>query len=134
MSQAIVRQELESRLVTWAATQTPVVKLAIENTPFVKPTDYTTFIENFIVPSFTQDVTVDGTRRRYLGILQLNIWTKDGEGSGKTERIIDSLVSTFKVVPKTGVVSIEKTPSASRAITTEGWRITPFTINYRYES
>ena len=36
---ATIRQELESRLATFAASQTPPLKVAWENVPFTKPTN-----------------------------------------------------------------------------------------------
>lgn len=134
MSQAIVRSDLESKLLAWAATHSPTVKIALQNVPFIKPADYSPFVEEFLIPAYTVNASLDGSRQRYLGIFQLNIWTKDGIGSGTAERILASLEQHFPVIPKTGLVSVEQTPSAGRAIQQEGWEITPVMIKYRYEA
>jgi len=133
MSQAAIRKELESKLINWAANYSTPIKLALENVPFVKPTDYSPFIEVYLVPSLVKSTTVDGINRRYIGIFHLNVWTKDGQGAGLSERVLQEMENLFPVVPKSGNVSIEKTPNASRGVASEGWRVTPITINYRYE-
>jgi hypothetical protein len=53
----------------------------------------------------------------------------------QVEALADSLIDAFPVVPKTGAVSIESTPYASRPIEDEeGWVIVPVRIKYRYEN
>lgn len=134
MSQFIIQSELETRVKNWAAAQSPVVQVAYENVPFTKPADKSPFVEVYLSPVVTSNVTVAGNRQRYLGNLYINIWTPDGKGTGQSNRILASLVSAFPVVPKTGSVSIESLPNAKRAIYEDGWRVVPVTIQYRYEA
>lgn len=128
-----IRSELETRIKNWAAAQSPALTVAYENVPYSKPADKTPFVECYIAPLETIDVTVDGTRQRNIGIFYVNVWTPDGKGSGQSDRIVSSLVAAFPIVPKTGSVSIEKTPSAKQPLYTDGWRVVQVSIKYRYE-
>ena len=137
-----VRSELTVRLSAFAAAysnntvQPYVTKLAVsyENIPFVKPINNEPFLEMFIVPAHTKDVTVDGTRQRENGFMQVNIWSKAGVGTAQGEAIAYALRAAFPVLPKQGTVSVEATPSIKPAILDgAGYRIIPVIISYRQE-
>lgn len=135
MSISIIRSELTTKLNAWATAQSPVIKLALEGESFVKPVDKASFLEVFILPAATIDTSVDGLNKREIGIFQVNCWTWDnGQGAGKSDRLAQSIVDLFPIVPKLSVVSVERTPSVSQPIFEDGWRIIPVTIQYRYES
>lgn len=128
-----IRQELEQRIAAVASSLIPPIPVVYEDVPFTKPTT-SPFVECFLTPSVTKDVTVDGTRQRELGTLQINIWVPSGKGAATGERLAQAFISAFPIVPKTGSVSIEQTPYMSRAITdVSGWRIIPITTSYRRE-
>lgn len=131
MSNLAIRSELEQKLQAWGI-ENPDVDVVLEGESYIKADK--PFLESFLIPAPTRDVTVDGKRQRYLGLFQINVWIKDNLGTGLADRIVDSLVAYFPIVPKTGRVSVEKTPSASRYILEDGYRVTPITIQYRYES
>jgi hypothetical protein len=127
-----VRQELETRLATFASSQSPPLKVAFEDLPFTKPT--TPYLECFIAKSNTLTVTVDANRTRELGVMQVNVWTPTGKGAGVGEVIADKIIAAFPVIPIVGTVCIVSPASFSRAIIDEsGWRILPITIMYRHE-
>lgn len=128
-----VRSELETRLSTWAAAQSPAVLVSYEAVPFNKPTDFTAFVQCFLIPNVTLNTEVSGSHMRELGIFQVNVWCKEGEGSGKIDTLVKSVIDAFPIIPKVGSVSIEQTPHASAAILDNGWRIVPVTIKYRLE-
>lgn len=137
-----VRSELTTRLAAFAAAYTNnavqpyVTKLpvAYEGVPFVKPANTEPFLEMFIVPAHIKDVTVDGTRRREVGIMQVNVWSKAGVGTAQGEAIAYALRAAFPLLPKQGSVSVENTPSIKPAILdVAGYRVIPVIINYRQE-
>lgn len=133
---SVIRQQLETRLLAFANSQTPKIPIAWEGSSFIRPDPPKPFLESVLVPESTVDVTVDGSRQRRRGCLQVNIWYPvDGKGSGGASAIAEALTQAFPLVPKTGTVSIESTPHVGRALgDIAGWRITPVTISYRYES
>lgn len=131
----VIRTELESRLLALANSYSPKLPVALEGVKFNKPDPPSPFLECFMAASSTTNVTTDGNRIRQRGVFMVNVWCPDGKGSGLNERIADAVIAAFPVVPKTGSTSIEQTPDASQAvIDVSGWRITPVTITYRYES
>lgn len=135
MSTPIIRAELETKLATWAAAQTPPIPIAYEGVPFIKPANFGMYIECFVVPAITFNPSVDGIRKRELGIFQIIVWNKDGLGSKAIEATATSIVNLFPLVPKTGLVSIEKTPDQGNAITDiSGYRAVPVSIEYRLDS
>jgi hypothetical protein len=110
------------------------VPIAFENVPFVKPLDGV-YLEAFLVPNITLDVAVDGSRQRHLGIFQVNCWAKSGKGMRQVEKLAQDVIDLFPLLPKVGVVSVDRTPVAeSRLMDSAGWVIVPVTIPYRYEA
>lgn len=139
MSQSIIRKELQTRLKAWADSHVPPLPVALEGVEFKKPNEDSSlpknpFVECFLMPTATLDPTVDGKRRREVGLFQVNIWYPDGRGTGAIEACAESLVDAFPVVPKVGDVSVERTPSLARSYAENDWRVIPVTIQYRYES
>lgn len=131
----VVRTELEGRLLALANSYSPKLTVALEGVKFTKPDPPAPFLECFLISNSTTNVTTDGNRTRERGTFMVNVWCPDGKGSGLNERIADAIIAAFPIVPKIGSTSIEQTPNASQAvIDVSGWRITPVTITYRYES
>lgn len=133
MSNAIIAAFFETRIKTFAATESTTLTVAYEDVPFTPP-ERGAYLEIFLLPANTINCTVDGIRNRYLGIFQVNIYTKAGTGRKTSEILEKKIIDLFPVVPK-GTVSIEQTPSAYR-IHQElaGWKCTAISINYRYEA
>ena len=128
-----VRNELTVRLANLAATLN--IPVAYENVSFVPPPNSAPFLETVLMPSTTVDVTVDGTRQRETGFLQVNVWSKQGVGTKQSDDICNAIKSAFPLIPKIGDVSIEATPSIRQAIDDKsGYRIVPVIINYRLET
>lgn len=126
------RSELTVRL---AALATPLgLPLSLENIPFTKPAGGAAFLEAFVMPAATIDVTLAGTRQREVGIFQINVWTPVGKGTKQTDDIVQAIKTAFPRVPVQGTVSIENTPYAKQAILDpSGYRITPVLVEYRQE-
>jgi hypothetical protein len=130
---ATTRQELEGRLATFAAAQTPPLLVAWENVPFTKPTSLP-YLECFLISAGTTAVTVDALRNRERGTFQVNVWSPSGIGTNQVEVIGQGVVDTFKVIPKVGTVSIEQPGNTGRLlIENNGWIILPVTFPYRVE-
>lgn len=127
-----IRSELETRLKTWADAQSPKIPIAFEGVPFTKPPG-TPFLQAYLMPAVTINPTVDGIRSREVGIFQVNCWVADGKGSAEAEALARNIINLFPLVPKTGTVSIEKTPSMASPLIDDGWRVVPVTITYRQE-
>jgi hypothetical protein len=128
-----IRTELETRLKAFADSASPALKVAFEGVLFTKPS--APFLECFLFPAHTKNVTTAGTRKRECGVFQVNVWTPSGKGTREAEDIAQGIVDAFPIVPKTGLVSVEQTPEKGRAMPdVPGWLIIPVTISYRYES
>lgn len=134
MSNASIRAELETRLKTWADAQNPQVPIAFQNSPFTKPANGP-FLEPILIPNETLNKTVAGTRKTHIGLFQVNCWAASGGGMRQVEQLAQSIVDLFPILPKTGTVSIEKTPEAERPMSDgSGWVIVPVMIKYRMET
>lgn len=128
-----VRSELTARVVALAATlNVPVV---YENFSFTKPDSHQPFFEMTINPFNVIDATVDGTRQRETGFMQINIYCPAGAGTKQGEDFAEAIKAAFPLLPKQGEVSIESTPSIKPSmIDGTGYRITPMYVYYRRES
>ena len=128
-----VRSELTERVKTLATMLS--IQVAYEGNSFTKPANSAAFLEMFIIPANTMDVTVDGRRQRETGYMQINVWSKQGVGTMQGETIANTIKSAFPLVPKTGTVSIEATPTIKQGILdNSGYRIIPVVIPYRHEA
>jgi hypothetical protein len=132
MTQRTIRLEVEAKVKAWAAAQSPAIPIAYENVAFTKPD--TTFIELYIIPATTVNTTVSAARKTLTGLIQINIYTKEGVGTKKSEEIAQALIDLFPVVPKTGTVSIEQTGSIMNTLYEAQWLVTPVRFRYRQEN
>jgi hypothetical protein len=136
MSNLIIRSTLETKLKTMAAAMTPPVPIAYQSVAFTRPTGATdTYYECFLIPSTTLNKELSGKRKTMYGIFQVNCWARVDLGMGPVEKLGQAVVDAFPMIPKSGVVSIENTPTLERSILDNaGWVCVPVTIKYRYES
>lgn len=132
MTQKTIRSEVEAKIKAWAAVQSPPIPIAYENVAFTKPD--TTFIELYIIPATTVNQTVSAARKTLAGLIQFNIYTKEGVGTKKSEELAQTLIDLFPVVPKTGTVSIEQTGSIMNTLYEAQWLVTPVRFRYRQEN
>lgn len=133
MSNATIRAYFESKLTTFAAAQSSIIPIAYEDRPFTPPSSGS-YLEPFLLPSPTMNVTVNGLRSRYMGIFQVNVYVKSGLGSKASEALVQQIINLFPVIPKDSDVSVEQTPYATRVSQElSGWKCTPITIRYRME-
>jgi hypothetical protein len=137
MSQALIRSTFLLALDAYAKAHYPVLPIAREGAAFTKPVNFGTFLEAFIIPADTTMPNVDGSRRRFRGDFQVNIWVKDAAGAQVGELIAEELYKLFPVLPKSTYypVSIEGPASINRAVLdASGYRVIPVLIPYRMES
>ena len=126
----------ESKVAQWAQQQTPAIPVSYENVTFTKPINFTPFVEVMLLPNVTMNRQVDGTKKTLLGFCQINVWTANGSGMGLGRSLAGKLIDLFPMVPKSGILSIESTPTAEAILrdSSGGWIITPVLIKYRCES
>jgi hypothetical protein len=91
MSNKTIRAALESRLATWAATQSLTV--AYENVAFNQPA--TTYLRAWFLPANTDSLDVEGKHTLYLGIFQIDIVGVENVGTGTVGGIVDSISTLF---------------------------------------
>jgi hypothetical protein len=133
MSIVVVRSTITKALVEWANAK--ALPVARERQPFTKPANNGTFIELNIIPAKTILASIDGERKRYVGDVIINIWCKDGQGTGTAEKLAEELAELFSVVPKKQMpVSVEEVPSIRRPLADAGYLILPVTFSYRLEA
>ena len=129
MSISIVRNELQGRLNALATSLN--IPVAWQGVEFKKVTS--TYLEAFIILVDTRDSNVAVSRTTLKGSFQVNVWEPRGKGMLNAEQIAQSIVDAFPVLPKTGSVVIEQTPSIDSPLYDAGWVIVPVTIRYRYD-
>ena len=134
MSNSIIRAALETRLKAWADAQVPKIPFAAEGASFTKPSSGG-FLQPTLLPNGTVNNDLSGTRKTYIGIFDVRCWYPSGRGMGEVEKMSNSIINLFPLIPKTGGVSIENTPYAEHPeLDTSGWIIVPVMIMYRYEA
>lgn len=121
--------------MAWANAQTPKVPIAFQGVAFTKPADGSPYLEPLLLPAATINKTVDGRRKTYIGLFQVNCWVQSGKGMGAVEALAQKVIDLFPMLPKTGSVSVEQTPSAENSLLDDsGWLIVPVAIRYRMET
>lgn len=128
------RQELESKLATFAAAQVPLVVVAYEGVPFTRPVGVP-WMECFVKTGPVTLSAVSGESVRTRGTWAVNCYYPSGQGTGKLETLAQGVVNTFKVLPKVGSVSIEQPGNTGNiSVTNDGWICIPISFPFRVES
>lgn len=131
---ASTRQELETKLSIFAASQNPPLAVAWENVPFTRPTGVP-WLECYLISASTVAVTVAGTRNRERGSLAINVWWPSDQGVGGIDSLAAQIVALYPVVPKTGNVSIEQPGNTSKLMYDQaGWVAISCVMPYRVET
>jgi len=134
MSQQVIRAYFETKLSTWAATQSPALRIAFQNSPFT-PTATETYLETWLIPAYTKNPSVDGLHKREGGLFQVNVVAIEGKGTKASADIAQAIASLFPVVPKDSVVSVEQTPFIMPGLPNRDGRwVTPIRIQYRLDT
>ncbi len=131
MSISVIRQFFEGRLHTWATAQS--LPVAYENVDFEKPVN-STWLQATLMPTTTFNTETTAAHSRHLGLFQVTVWSRKGNGSGECEQVAEAVAALFPVLPK-GTVSVEKPPHIGQAMSDDsGWIGKPVLITYRYEA
>ncbi len=128
-----MRQALESRLAAWASAN-GAPPIAYENVAFTKP-DTGLWLECHLIPNTTNSRGTTAVHQTYMGLFQVNVWSRKGSGLGDAQSMAEALSSAFPVIPKIGSVSIDKPPHVGRPLLDDsGWVALPILMSYRYEA
>ena len=127
-----LRIEVENKIKTWANSKNPVIPISYESVPFTKPD--TTWIEVFIIPAMTDNTTLSTQRKTLKGIIQINLYTKDGVGTKLSETLAEEIINILPATTKSSNLSIEKTGYIMSPVKDAQWRVTPIRFEYRQES
>ncbi|MBD1602079.1 phage tail terminator-like protein [Pseudomonas typographi] len=99
MSHRLIRSLFEARLAAWAAGRDPSLRIAYQNVSFTPAADET-YLAAFTLPAVTASNTLGGDDRLYTGVLQVNVVTPAGNGSGSAASIVDELAALFPLYLK----------------------------------
>lgn len=127
-----LRIEVENKIKTWANSKNPVIPISYESVPFTKPD--TTWIEVFIIPAMTDNTTLSTQRKTLKGIIQINLYTKDGVGTKLSETLAEEIINILPATTKSSNLSIEKTGYIMSSLKDAQWKVTPIRFEYRQES
>lgn len=132
MSQAIIRQALETKLATWAGTQNPVIPVAWENVPFSPPA--TRYVRSNLIPAPTLSQTLEKTHVRYSGIYQVTLVMPNNSGPSAADTLVDSLRGAFTpatLIQQSGIKIYIIEPASPAAALQEADRyLIPVSIQY----
>lgn len=131
MSVKSIRQALEVALNTWATANT--TPIAWQNVPY-KPSEGSVYVRASLIPAETLNPTLGDAFNRKIGIFQLLIYAKEGNGNSASETLADSLLTYFargeSFTAGSITVRILESPSISPAINDGGWYIVPVSVRY----
>lgn len=129
-----IRSELETILINWCQSQSPPIKIALENVPFIKPPATEVYLEVYFLTSATVAPDVAATRERERGVMQINICSPQSIGSSKSDEVAQFIKQLYPIVPKSGTVSIEKPINVMQGMARiDGTWVVGLRITYRQE-
>lgn len=138
MSTTLIRNLLTGRLAAWAQGQG--MALGLQNAAFEPPRDaqgrIATHLMAFLLPAETQSYDYEGKHRKYHGIWQVNVVSREGVGPKAAEDLVVALDALYPVnlFLTSGAFRLQiMTPMASAAALQDGDRYT-LPIRCRYEA
>ena len=93
MSDINIRGLLESRLATWAATQS--LQIAFENQAFTPPNGM--YLKAYMLPATTKVISLKGDLHVWKGLFQVTVVEPQQVGAGSTGQIAKALQALFPV-------------------------------------
>lgn len=133
MSQALIREILESRLKEWAEANGHSVAWENRESPISPP-----FLQCFLLPAPTQSNDVKGDHRLFTGIFQVSVVRARNETAYKGEIIAAELEALFpknlRVTHKGLTVQVWSPVTAARAIQDEDRYTIPVSFQYRADT
>lgn len=133
MSIKSVRQALEVAISAWSSANANF-PIAYENVNY-KPAQNTAYLRVNVLPAETENPSLGDAHKRYVGILQANIYLKEGNGTATASTTADSLLNYFargeSFTVGQIVVRVLNSPSILPALNADGWYILPVSIRYQ---
>jgi len=137
VSTKAVKTILESRLSSWAAARTPVLRIAYENAAFT-PNAGETYLRANLLPADTESQDLAGAHRGYRGVFQVLIVRPVNGGAGPVLNIAAELNALFPVNGRytSGAITVQTTTpaSAAPALQDESSYIVPVSLQYRADT
>lgn len=132
MSLALIRAGFETRLNTWAVTQS--IPVAFENVSFAPPA--TKYLRAYLLPAPTDSETLDGLHRGYTGVFQVNIVMPVNVGSNEAQTLSDAIAGLYGVTFTQDTIRVYITrPFSNRPAFADGDRyVYPIYCNYRVDT
>jgi hypothetical protein len=126
-----IRSELEAPLVQYGIQKN--IPVALENKKFTKPSTGS-YLEILLLSthSINRDVAAKGVRT--YGKAQINVYSELGTGMGLLESLADEVKNLYPVIPKLGIVSIEKPCDEGDTYVSGNFMCLPITVSYRVET
>lgn len=133
MSKARIRAAFEDRLTTWAAAQTPEIRIAWENIKFTPPEGR--YGRANLLPARTVSRDLSGMAREYAGVFQVSLYMPIGSGPGSADALEASLDAAFPVEDTLGDdqfrIYITSPMSAAPALEDADRYVIPVSCMYR---
>lgn len=129
-----IRQEVEKTLLAFASAQTPKIPVAFEGVPFTKPSTGP-YLEIVFLEPVVLNPTVDVTRVRKFGVIQIMCFVEDGKGLKQLDALTESVAALFPVTEKQRYTTftVEQTPSISGSMPEDRFRCAVVRVKYRQE-
>lgn len=129
-----IRSELEAPLFAYSAANGNI-PIAVEGKAFTKPTN-ADYLRIFFLDKSNSNPTVEFSRKRTRGMIQIDVCVPDGQGSKHAEELAEAIAALYPAANKQAfaTVSIEQHPQIGRAMIDANFRVIPITVMYRQES
>jgi hypothetical protein len=127
-----IRQEVESIIASYASGNN--IPVAFEGVPFNKPTN-TAWLEVVFLASNTINPTIDATRVRKTGTIQINCYVPNGKGMKALDSLSDDIIALFPFDQRDlfQTFYVEQTPNASSAMIDAAFLWCAVRVKYRQE-
>lgn len=130
MSDALIRQALETALKTWADAQ----PMPVQWQNFMLDPQPAAYLRAFMLPNDTESADIGRLNRRYAGTFQISIVRPQGEGPGPAGTIAAALAAVFSPSTPTTVGGLKVWCSAplsvAAAISEPGAYVLPCSVPY----
>lgn len=129
-----IRQEVEKALLAFASSQTPKIPIAFEGVAFTKPLKGPYLEIVFLEPAVINP-TIDVTRVRKFGVIQIMCFVEDGKGLKELDALTEAVAALFPVHQKQlyTTFTVEQTPSISGSMPEDRFRCAVVRVKYRQE-
>jgi hypothetical protein len=130
-----IRQEVEGAIEAFANSQSPALPIAYEGKPFTKPTGIP-WLEIVFLNSVVTSATVDASRTRTYGTIQINVFCPDGRGMKQLDSLTATVAALFPVTDRARYATfyVDQPPNISPAMIDTQFRMAAVRVKYRQEA